>query len=78
MPRCALPEYSLMMVAENGIVSADADAEDEAEADELPDVWREGAGDGASSEDEYFDAVDAFAAKHVGDADKEQGTDGGG
>jgi hypothetical protein len=62
----------------DGVVAADADAEDEAEADKPPDIGGEGAADGAGGEDEDFDAVDALAAHHVGDAAEEQRTEGGG
>ena len=60
------------------VVAADADAEDEAEADEPPDVGREGACDGTGGEHQDFDPVDALAAEHIGDAAEEQRADRGG
>ena len=60
------------------VVSADADAEDETEADEPPDAGGKGAGDSSCGKDEDFDSVDALAAYHVGDTAEEEGSDGGG
>lgn len=56
------------------VVSADADAQDEAQPDEPQDIRGKGAGNRAGRQHQHLDSVNPLATKHVGHPAKEQRT----
>ena len=54
------------------VVAADADTQNEAQSDQPEDIRRKRAGDGAHGQHQHFDAINALAAEHIGNAPEEQ------